>query len=277
MSLKTVRIVVALLCLLTLSRIPTHGQLMTQTPFKYAQLGFLDSAAGESVATGFHYPAVLLAMKSTAVLSIGKMLEVPNWNQIDGCFFSRKKSTGFGIQFSVEKLMASTQSRAGFQVTQLLQNECAIGVVLGVSSVAIGGYKKELKPFSKLGLQTKLSDKLTASFTLTLESHSGFLVQKSKSIYATLLAGTQLHISSKVAAILHLQKAANSPMEWMGLLRYLPAVKFRFQLGFSPDPQWWMLHASFMLQQFTMQIGLGIHPLVGALSRLSFQIPTLIK
>jgi len=277
MSLKTLFKVLGILCLIALFENPTHGQSMTQTPFKYAQLGFLDSTVGESITTGFDYPAVLLALKSAAVLSVGKMLEVPNWNQIDGYFFSKKKSAGFGIQFSVESLMASTQSRASFQVARALQSELAIGVVMGVSSIVIRGYKKELQPFSKLGLQTKLSEKLTASFTLTVESQSGFLVQKSKSIYTSLLAGTQLHISGKVAAILHLQKAENYPMEWMGLLSYFPGEKFRVQLGFSPDPQWWMLCASFRFNQFTMQIGLGVHPMVGALSRLSFQIPTPIK
>jgi len=99
MSLKTLFKVLGILCLIALFENPTHGQSMTQTPFKYAQLGFLDSTVGESITTGFDYPAVLLALKSAAVLSVGKMLEVPNWNQIDGYFFSKKKSAGFGIQF----------------------------------------------------------------------------------------------------------------------------------------------------------------------------------
>ncbi len=258
-------------------RLPVDAQSMTESPFKYAQLGFLDTAVGESILSGILYPAAALETKSGGVLFIGKILEVPGWNQITGCFSSKKKNLAGAIHFSLEKLATSSHVRTGIQVARVLQNELNIGLIMGVSSNAVFGYKKEMQPFSKLGLQTKLSDQLTASFALTIESQSGFLLQKSKSLYTSILAGTQLHVSTAVTAVLHLQKTMSAPLEWMALLSYFPAPKFRFVLGFSPNPQWWMLRASFLLNQFTMQIGLGVHPLIGTLSHLSFQLPTPIK
>jgi hypothetical protein len=277
MSLKTLVVILGSLSFVLFMRIPTYGQRMTQTPFKYAQLGFLDSTIEMSVTTGFLYPAVLLALKSTTVLSVGKMLEVPNWNQITGGFISKKKNTGVGFHFSLEKVASSAQLRTSIQLARALQHGLDIGLVMGLSSGTAHGYRRELQPFSKLGLQTKLSAILTSSFTLILESQSGFLLKRNKSIYTSLLTGTQLQISGKVAVVLHLQKTVNYPMEWVGLLSYSPGEKFLFQLGFSPDPQWWMLRTSFVLNQFTMQLGLGVHPLVGALSQLSFQIPSATK
>ncbi|NDE78082.1 MAG: hypothetical protein EB047_02595 [Chitinophagaceae bacterium] len=277
MSWQTLLKVVGTICFLAHMRLPIDAQSMTGSPFRYTQLGFLDSVGGESTLTGIVYPAAAVELKSGAVLSVGKMLEVSGWNQLTGCFFSKKKSTGIGVHFSVEKLATSSQMRTGIQVARVLQNELSIGLIMGVSSVAVTGYKKELQPFSKLGLQTKLSDQLTASFALTIESQPGFLLQKSKSLYTSILAGTQLNVSTAVTAVLHLQKTMNAPLEWMAFLSYFPAAKFRFQLGFSPNPQWWMLRASFLLNQFTVQIGLGVQPLVGTLSHLSFQLPTPIK
>lgn len=258
-----------------LSGVGVRAQSVSPSPFQSVQFGFLDSAATLVGHTDFLYPASSLHKSQSISISFGKLLEVPGWNQLNAQLLKKKKQTAGGVQFSYEKMAACNQFQVGVQVAQSLGDKLAIGTVLGVEQTSFLGYKKTKVPFAKLGLQTNLSQNLLVSFSLCMARRFSPVEWKKNVIEPSLMAATQFNFSSSTVAVLHVQKKTYSPMEWMVLLSYRPTPKISFQGGCSPTPQWWVFQVTFLHKLFKTQLGLGLHPLVGSLSTLSFQLPFL--
>ena len=258
-----------------LSWVGVPAQRISPSPFQYLQFGFLDSTAALVGHRDFLYPASLVAMNQSISISAGKLLEVPGWNQLNVQLLKKKKQTAGGVQFSYEKMAGCYQLQLGIQVAQSLGDKLTIGTGLGMEQTSYLGYKKTKVPFAKLGLQTNLSENLLVSFSLCMARRFSPVEWKKNVIESSLLAATQLNISPSIAAVLHIQKNAYTPLEWMTLLYYQPTSKISFQGGCSPAFQWWVFQVAFLHKLFKTQLGLGLHPLVGSLSSLSFQLPSM--
>lgn len=253
--------------------IEVRAQTPLQGPFKYAQIGFLDSTAGMSAHADFFYPAAGLRVDKTVLISMGKLVEVPGWTQLMAQYLWRKKQRAVGLQFSFDKQLATYQSLVGVQLVQSITNELDVGAILGITQASYVGYKKNRMPYASLGLQTFLGAKVVASFALRLEQQ-GLGWSDKRLVNSIVLAATQLTLNPSAAICLHVQKVEQFPMEWMALVSYRPERKFNFQCGFSPSPQWWSFQFSYLLGRFKSGLHTSVHPLTGPLALFSFQIPT---
>ena len=254
-----------------------RAQFNLQGPFQYAQFGFFDSTAGIGVHTDFLYPAAGLKTDKTFLISLGKLLEVPGYAQLIGQYLWRKKQQAVGLQVSFDKQVGASQLQMGIQMVQALKEGVDLGVIIGITQASYIGYVKNSLPFGKVGLQTSFSEKLLGSFALKIDYQSLPWSHKKKFFPTSVLAGTQVKISSLVAASLHLQKVENFPVEWMAFLCYRPVNYFAIQCGFSPSPQWWVFQFSFLFSQFKTQLSTGVHPLAGVVSIGSFQLSSRLK
>ena len=169
-----------------------------------------------------------------------------SWNQLNAQLLKKNKQTAGAVQFSYEKMIGCNQLQLGVQVAQSLGGKLSIGTVLGVERTSFLGYKKTNVPFAKLGLQTNLSENLLVSFSLCMVRRFSPVEWKKNVIEPSLLAATQFNFSSSTVAVLHVQKMAYSPMEWMVVLSYRPTPKISFQGGCSPTLQWWVFQVTFL-------------------------------
>lgn len=250
-----------------------RAQTLLQGPFQYAQLGFLDSTAGMSTYADFFYPAAGLRVDKTALISMGKLVELPGWTQLVGQYLYRKKHGAVGLQFSFDKQLAVSETLIGIQLAQSLANEVDVGAILGIKQATYVGYKKNKMPFANLGVQTFLGEKVMASFALRL-AQQGLVAGEKRFVNSIVLAATQLNINPSAALCLHVQKVEQFPMEWMALVSYRPARKIYFQCGFSPSPQWWSFQFSYLLGPYKAGFNTSVHPLTGLLALFSLQTPS---